>query len=131
MSASAKRPLYELPVASTSFDTEAVFSQPPDELSFSYRRGDKNYRGAIRFLRVAATRTLAERACTAWHIDGAYDTLAEVTDSEWRDEVWSSIASHNRKFQGELRHFIIYLDSSGCFEALAAGWRYFEEEIHR
>lgn len=60
-------------------------------------------------------------------MDGVYDTLAELLGSEWvsellaaeRDEIWG---------HWKIRHFMIYIDSAGCYEIGAESWSWLPEE---
>src|ERR1700740_3346391 len=79
-----KRPIYRVPVPSTSFITEAYFDGQgrSPTIRFEYQKDGVKYRGGIQFSGVPAVRTRAERCCKVWHID-AYDTLVEVENSSW------------------------------------------------
>lgn len=89
-------------------------------LSFSYQDDDDAmWDGAVTFSGVRAYRHRAEGLCTAWHIEGAYDTLAEVGPSEWTDELRDAARPEWRD-RFPMRHFMIYLDSYGALEVLAA-----------
>lgn len=119
-----KKPLFEVPVPSTDFVREATYLGAT--IRYEYIRGDTAYRAGIRFVRAAATRSRSERACTAWHIEGSYDTLVEVEDSPWVDEIRADTSEPWRS-EWPMRHFMIYLDG-GCFEVLAANWEVIAEE---
>jgi hypothetical protein len=123
-----KKALSQLPVASTDFDGDATFLMPRGALRFRFSRDGTPVRGGIRFTRVVATRTRAESACTAWHIEGAYDTLVEVEGSSWLGEIQAAIPAH-RQGDRPLGHFMIYLDSFGSLEVLAEGWEAMPEEV--
>jgi hypothetical protein len=126
---SAKVPLYQPPVPSTDFAADATLCPWAGypTLRFSYDRDGTAYRSGIRFKRVLATRTRSERCCTEWHIQDAYDTLVEVRDSSWLAEIRADIPSRWRDEQ-ELHHYMIYLDSAGCFEVVAESWEAIPEE---
>jgi hypothetical protein len=65
-----------------------------------------------------AVRQRNEPYCTSWHVKDAYDTVCEVSPSDWVADLLG--ASHLRKNdEFQLRHFIIYLDSFGCLEVIA------------
>jgi hypothetical protein len=124
---SNKKILYETPVPSTEFLTEAVLCA--NMVRFSYRVNGSDRLSGLRFQGVKATRTRAESACTAGQIDGAYDTLVEIESSPWLDEVQAASADLQRRL-GEtwtMHHYMIYLDSAGCFEFLAASWEVLPE----
>jgi hypothetical protein len=118
-----------LPVPSTSFTSDVLLEAPGGSVAlwFEFRRGTERYRGGVRFEKVRAYRFRAEGHCTAWHVEGAYDTVAEVVESDWVGELavaepaqtWGSWGMH---------HFMIYLDSAGCFEVVAQSWAVMPEE---
>jgi hypothetical protein len=120
----SKKLLYQMPVPSTEFDKDA--SLCGDILCFQYYRNGILHRNGIKFNRVTATRTRAERCCTEWHIEGAYDTLAEVEVSSWLKEILSDTEDQWRS-KWEMHHYIIYLDSAGCFEVVAESWQLADE----
>jgi hypothetical protein len=118
-----------LSVPSTSFTSDVVLEAPGGSvtLSFEFRRGTERYRGGVRFDKVRAYRFRAEGHCTAWHVEGAYDTIAEVTGSDWVGEL---AAAEPAQTWGswETRHFMIYIDSAGCYEVAAQSWSLVPEE---
>src|SRR5215470_15173801 len=118
-----------LPVPSTSFTSDVVLEAPGGTvtLSFEFRRGTERYRGGIRFEKVRAYRFRAEGHCTAWHVEGAYDTIAEVTGSDWVGELAAAEPSQTWG-SWEMHHFMIYIDSAGCFEVVAQSWSLLPEE---
>ena len=65
-------------------------------------------------------RTRTERCCTAWHIEGAYDTLVEVEGSSWVNEIRADTQALWRD-KWAMHHYMIYLDSI-CFEVIADSW---------
>jgi hypothetical protein len=119
----SKKPLYKLPVSSTDFTTEAYFDGKgiSPAIRYGYQRDAAVRRAGICFTKVLATRTRAERSCTAWHIDGAYDTLVEVENSSWVEEMRAD-AQEMWRNKWETHHYMIYLDSVGCFEVIAESW---------
>jgi hypothetical protein len=90
-------------------------------LRFEFDRDGAIYSGGVEFRGVRAYRFRAESHCTAWHIDGAYDTVAEVEGSDWvaelaaaePDETWGHF---------EMHHYMLFIDSSGCYEVVGASW---------
>jgi hypothetical protein len=121
----SKKPLYVIPVASTSFTNAAYFDWGHQRIlpaiRFTYQNDGVKHQGGIEFSRVAASRTRAERCCKVWHIEGAYDTLVEVEDSPWVEEIRADTAAQWRN-EWEMHHYMIYLDSVGCFELIAESW---------
>lgn len=121
--------LHEIQVPSTDFLVDAALCQwkKPLTLQFEYSRDGTVYRSGILFKRVLAIRTRAERCCTPWHIEEAYDTLVEVTNSSWTDELRSETKDAWRN-EWETHHYMICLDSAGCFEVIAESWELIPEE---
>jgi len=118
---SSKVTLYQVPVPSTEFATEAVLCG--DVIRFGYFENDSEFKGGIRFNRVRALRKRAESLCTVWHVEGAYDTLVEVKNSPWIQELQADITDkQNTGLQWAMNHYMIYLDSVGCFEFVAESW---------
>ncbi len=123
-----KKAVYQTPVASTEFSAEATFCT--NVIRFSYQIRGSHQRSGLRFRKVKMTRTRAESACTAWHIEGAYDTLVEIEGSTWAAELQRETAEWQMRM-GErwmINHYMIYLDSVGCFEFLAESWDALPEE---
>lgn len=124
-----KTALATLPVASTSLLSDATFEHPGGEafLRFDFERDGMAYRGGLQFVKVRAFRFCAEGHCKAWHVEGAYDTLTEVSGSEWVSEL---LAAEPAETWGrwEIRHFMIYIDSAGCYEIAAESWSWLPEE---
>ena len=120
---SSKKPLHTVPVPSTSFTTEAYFDGQgiTPSIRFGYEKDGVTHQGGIKFSKVAAVRKRAERCCKSWHIDGAYDTLVEVEDSPWVEEIRADTQEQWRD-KWQMHHYMIYLDSVGCFELIAESW---------
>ncbi len=118
-----KKPLHTIPVPSTDFRTEAYFDGKGimPTIRFGYEKEGTVFQGGIKFSKVAAVRLRTERCCKAWHIEGAYDTLVEVEDSPWVEEIRVDTIEQWRD-KWEMHHYMIYLDSVGCFEIIAESW---------
>ena len=83
------------------------------------------HRGAergITFDGVRAYRHRAESHCTAWHVE-AYDTLTEVRESAWVADLRGATPDDQRDLF-PMHHYMIYLDSAGCYEVVAADWSF-------
>lgn len=111
----------KLPAPSTTFISfDKDFSSHPGDLALRFRFDrDSEILGAeVLFSRVRAYRERAEPYCTAWHIEG-YDRVVEVIDSSWVAELKAATntptASH-----WTMRHFLMYVDSMGAMEVVAA-----------
>jgi len=122
---STKKILYQIPVPSTEFTTEAKLCGMV--IRFGYCRQEAVYKGGIRFRGAAAIRKRAERCCTPWHAGEAYDTLVEIEDSPWVQEIRADTDKHWQD-HWEMHHYMIYLDSVGCFEVIADSWEVLPEE---
>jgi hypothetical protein len=122
----SKKPLYQPPLPSTEFEGDAKLCGRV--LRFQYFRDKLVYRGGIRFDNVAASRTRSERCCKSWHIEGAYDTLVEIEESRWLEEILADTQEMWRS-RWEIHHYMIYLDSAGCFEILATSWEPLPEKV--
>jgi hypothetical protein len=118
-----KKPLCTLAVASTDFSKEAYWDGQGTRpaIRFGYVKDRSKLSGGIEFVGVRALRTRAESCCTTWHIDDAYDTLLEIEDSEWIEEIRTQTDAMWRD-KLEMHHYMIYLDSVGCFEIIAKSW---------
>ncbi|HEX3436999.1 MAG TPA: hypothetical protein VHT24_09545 [Pseudacidobacterium sp.] len=123
----SKKMLYTIPVPSTSFSTETHFDGQgvTPTIRFGYDKDGAKYLGGIKFNKVSAVRTRVERCCTAWHIESAYDTLIEIEGSLWVEEIRADTAEQWRN-KWEVHHYMIYLDSAGCFEVIAESWAILE-----
>jgi hypothetical protein len=124
-----KLPQGTLPVPSTSFTSDACFEHPGGEavLRFEYLREGERFRGGIRFEKVRAYCFRSEGHCTAWHVEGAYDTLVEVTPSDWVAELLQAEPAETWG-RWEVHHFMIFVDSAGCYEVAAQEWSWLAEE---
>ncbi len=121
--------LGELQTPSTAITAEPVFKADgfAVTLRFEFDRNGVIYRSGVRFEHPRAYRSRAEIHCTAWHIEGAYDTIAEVQRSDWVAELTEATPAESRTLW-EMHHFMIYIDSAGCFEVAASGWSLLPEE---
>lgn len=97
-------------------------------IHFKFYRDGILYKNGIEFRRIAATRIRSERCCTAWHIEGIHDTLTEVGFSQWVEEIRSDTQKLWRD-KWEMHHYMIYLDSAGCFEVIAESWQSLTDEV--
>lgn len=122
--------LVELPVASTALTADPKMSYPDGAglvLHFEYDEDGVRYRSGLSFGGVRAHRHHTESVCTVWHLKGAYDTLVEVQDSMWREELEALCAERGHRW-GPLHHYMIYIDSSGCYEVVAQSWELLRPE---
>lgn len=124
-----KKELARLTFPST--DLEEVDFQHRDG-SFRLRLTHEGEDGLLRadswvFSWVRAFQHRAESYCTPWHIDGAYDALVEVEDSQWLAELTQAMPEDMRA-RFDMHHFMIYLDSYGCYEVIAQAWSATQDE---
>jgi hypothetical protein len=119
----SKKALHTISAPSTVFTTEAFWDGRGTHpaIRFGYLKDGSEIHDGIKFGNVCAMRKRAERCCTEWHIRDAYDTLVEVEDSDWVKEVRADMAERWRN-KWDMHHYMIYLDSAGCFEVIAASW---------
>lgn len=124
-----KRPLGPLSPPPSAFTADALFIHPGGdaELRCTYERNGTMFAGGLRFIGVRAYRFRAEGHCTPWHVEGAYDTLVEVTPSEWVAEL---LAAEPSETWGKwvIRHFLIFVDGSGAYEVAAENCEWLTEE---
>ena len=92
-----------------------------DSIYYDYDKNGTVYRSGLRFSKVRAHLHVSELHCPAWKIRSAYDTLVKVADSKWVDELRESTASDQRD-SWALNHYMIYMDSVGCYEVIADSW---------
>ncbi|WP_375397100.1 hypothetical protein [uncultured Sphingomonas sp.] len=128
MNNSNRTALYEIPVPSTDFIADAILCG--NVIRYGYESEGHNVKSGLIFNKVKAKRTRAEGACTKWHIEGAYDTLVEIEESEWINEILAETLISREKSGEvwELHHYLIYIDGSGCIEVVAASWKVLDEE---
>lgn len=115
-----KKPILTLPIASTALDDDPEFVHPGGlaELRIRFDRNGVIVRSGLRFTRVRAFRFRSEGHCTRWHVEGTYDTLVEVEQSDW---VLELLAAEPSATSGHwnIRHFLIYIDGAGAYEVAA------------
>jgi hypothetical protein len=97
-----KRPLYTIPGPSTSFTTEAYFDGQgiSPAIRFGYKTDGYIIAAESNSATFLATRTCAERCCQLSHIEGAYDTLVEIEDSPWVEEIRADTKRDGRNKRG-------------------------------
>ena len=117
-----KTALLTLPVPSTAFLDDVLLVYPVGgrlELRFRYEEDQATRLGTLWFDGVAAHRHVTERACTVDHVRDAYDTLVEVRHSEWLAGI-AMAASRHGLASDDLHHYLVYVDSMGAYEVVAA-----------
>lgn len=129
MTESAKVPLGEITTPSTAITPDVVMVDEGSSflLYFEFYRDGVRYRSGVRFNKIRAIRWRAEGHCTLWHTKGVYDTIAEVEDSQWVEELRRPKSA--QKWNWIIRHFMVYFDSFGCFEAAAESWELLPDEL--
>lgn len=128
----SKRVIRELSPPPSAY-TERVtlaYSGSAVELRCIYERNGLLFSGGLRFRLVHSFRFRSEVHCTAWHVQEAYDVLVEIEESDWVRELVgaeSSVTVGRR----QIRHFLIYIDSSGAYEVAAEDYEWLlEESVH-
>jgi hypothetical protein len=94
-------------------------------IRYTYYVDDVLCESGIDFDWSRAYRYRAESHCSVWYID-AYDTVVEVKNSEWVAELLEATPKEWRD-RFEMHHYMIYLDSAGCFEVVAKSWKFLDE----
>jgi hypothetical protein len=87
-------------------------------LSMEFYDGSQKRSTCLHFVKQRAFRKRSENYCTAWHVTGTFDSVCEVEGSDWVQELRCASAPEWRD-QWVMRHFMIYIDSFGCLEAVA------------
>ena len=120
---------YVLPEPSTALLSEVLLTKRGGTLTlrYDYDRDGQAYRSGLRFLGVRAHRHRAESHCTDAHVRDAYDALVEVDPSEWVAELRDAARAKGQDGR-EMHHYMLYLDSAGCFEVVASAWEALPEE---
>jgi hypothetical protein len=83
------------------------------------------FAAGLRFVRVRAFRWRAEVHSTVWQIDGAYNSLVEVVDSDWVSELHEAEPSDHHHW--EIHHFMVYVEDSGSYEVASETWEWLPE----
>jgi hypothetical protein len=124
-----KRPLAEITTPSTAITGSTVLTLAGGGLTlrWEFDRDGFIYRAGLRFGGVRAHRHRAESYCTAWHIEGVYDTVAQIDGSEWVAEL-TDAQPVDRRGRFPMNHYMIYLDSAGCYEVVGADWALLPDE---
>ena len=96
-------------------------------IEFEYRSQGAAAIGTIQFEGVVAYR-FANEMHSEGFVPEAYESVAEVTGSEWKQRLVSAapIGVTNAK---SARHFAIFLSSNGYFEVLAESFRIEEPKM--
>lgn len=117
---SSKKLILILPFASTSLaKAPELYTKGADlVLAVQFLIENKKPLFRLRFRKYRAHRMRAECYCTAWHIESVYDTVCEVDNSIWIDELQEDAVPEWRNFW-VMRHFMIYVDTFGCLEVIA------------
>lgn len=123
--------LAELPIPSTNLTSEVHLHHDGGDLTLSYQyqdeRSRRRRRGGVVFKEVRAYKYRAETHCTEWHVE-AYDSMVEVLESTWREDL-EAVSLEDGSSYGKLHHFMIYIDSMGCYQVLARGWRFLRHRL--
>ena len=126
----ARRVIGPLSPPPSAFTEDVLFTDrgATVELRCTYERHGEMYAGGLTFEVVRAYRFRAEGHCTPWHVEDAYDTLVEVEDSEWVEELRAAERSESGS-RWTIRHFLIFIDGSGAYEIAAESAAWLSEEL--
>lgn len=115
-----KLKILELPLPSTALLRSPTLQTKGSELllSMDFDNDGQKQTAHLRFIKQRAARTRSEIYCTPWHVTDTFDTMCEVQDSIWVQELRSDSVPEWRD-RWVMRHFIIYLDSFGCLEVIS------------
>jgi hypothetical protein len=115
-----KLKVLELPSASTAAIGDAELRTDGGDLLLLLDFEDSGQRRSarLRFVKQRAFRKRSEAYCTSWHVKDTFDTVCEVIESDWVQELRSA-AQPQWRDRWVMRHFIIYVDSFGCLEVVA------------
>lgn len=120
-----KAPLFSIPFPSTGVTQGPTLLDDERGVLLSLTcAGDdgRPHASTIRFARPRALRKRAETYCKAWHLQDTYDTVCEVMDSEWVEELRCDAVPEWRD-RWVMRHFVVFLDGFGCLEVVAESAR--------
>jgi hypothetical protein len=114
------------PAATMSFDGGTLI------LHYDYYRYDNDqlvgvFRSGLLFSHVRAFRHSATYQSTPLQVKQSYDKLVEIAHSEWVAELKSNTPTSFRD-QLNMHHYMIFLDSSGCYEVVAESWKILPEQ---
>jgi hypothetical protein len=115
-----KQKILVLPFASTAIISEPLLRTDDGDLLLSMSFDDEGEERSVclRFVKQRAFRKRSETYCTVWHVVDVFDTVCEVQESDWVNELHMASAPQWRE-QWIMRHFMIYVDSFGCIEVVA------------
>lgn len=115
---------YSIPEPSTAFysDVKLAFEGSELTIKFDYYKDDKIYKSGIKFIGTRCFKHCSEIHCSAWQIEDVFDTLMEILNSRWIDELYR-ITPLDLIEKAEMHHYIIFMDSTGCFEIIAREWK--------
>jgi len=124
-----KRVLYELASPSTNSVSGRVTREWHGRefiLGFDYEREGRVYQTGIIFKNVRALQYRSEILETVWQIQDAYDAVVEVEQSVWIGDLLAVVPVDKRR-EIDMHHYMITLDSVGCFEFAAGSFEVMPE----
>lgn len=118
--------LGEIPGPSTAINSPVRLEQHGSTLTVAFTWFDVDTEQtvpcSIVFSGVRAHTHRSEAASDHWRIEGAYDTICEVRGSPWLEEVLARTRKNSHRPPGDLKHFLLFLDGAGSYEAVALTW---------
>jgi hypothetical protein len=90
--------LYEIPEPSTAICSEivSIFLGSNFKILFDYDKNGEIVHSGIVFRKVRAHKHIQESHCQLWQIQSAYDTLVEIDNSNWINELRKETSEHNK-----------------------------------
>lgn len=119
-----KTVIHSLPATSGDFSSEPVIELVKGGaiIRFGYFDQARMQRvHQIVFHRVRAVDLLKESHCASWHIEGAFELLVQVDESDWLERLIAQTSDTWAK-NLPLNHYMIYFEGLGCFQCIATGW---------
>lgn len=119
-----------MPVPSTDLLSEVIaeYSGAAFLLRFEYDREGTVFHSGLTFQGVRAFRFRGTFHCDPKDIESSYDALAEVLDSSWVRQLILNLPIDHRTNVADIHHYMLTLDSTGCFEIVARSWDVLGEE---
>jgi hypothetical protein len=117
---------FELPIPSTSFIRDPILTEKRGgeiAVEIEYKTGSRVGRSQLVFAKPRVYCRRAESHCTEWHIGESYDSVSEILDSRWVEDIRKETAECWRD-TWVMRHFKIYFDGWGCLEVICESFAF-------
>ena len=114
--------LFNIQVPSDQIDDIfLIFPGGKMELRYNFFKDSIIYKTGFLFNRIQAFKFEADLYPEGWKIDHSYDTLIQVVNSPWIEEMEEGQSEDIIK-RRTLNHYLIYFHHFGCYEVVAATW---------